>query len=157
MTIAGISAPKPAHWTWQPPSMEFRNLQYAVPAADGKGEPAELIVSVFVGNDGGPFDANVKRWADQFRTDDGKSATPIRGERLGDGVKIHLIELKGKYQGMSAPVAKPNTLQLGAIAETPRGRVFIRLIGPEATVEANRAAWNAFIDGLQAVPAAAGA
>ncbi|MFO0875067.1 MAG: hypothetical protein U0575_13995 [Phycisphaerales bacterium] len=154
MTIAGIRAPKPAEWTWQPPTMEFRNLQYAVPAPDGKGEPAELIVSVFLGNDGGPLDANVNRWASQFRTDDGKAATPVRSEIEVNGLKVHLIELKGKYQGMSAPMAKPGTTQLGAIVETPRARVFVRLVGPEATVEANRAAWDRFVKGM--APVAAG-
>lgn len=156
MTIAGLSAPKPAYWTWQAPSASFRNLQYAVPAPDGKGDPAELTVSGFVGNDGGPLDMNIGRWAGQFRTEDGKQATPTVSEVEVDGLRVHLIEMKGKYQGMSAPVAKPNSLHLGAIVEAPRGRLFIRLIGPEATVEANRAAWDALINGLRRSPATGG-
>lgn len=146
--IAGITAPKPAEWIWQQPTMQFRNLQYSVPAPDGKGEPAELIISAFVGDDGGPLEPNITRWVNQFRNADDTPVTPVRSEIEVNGMKIALIELKGKYFGMGAAASRPGTAQLAAIIQAPEARVFIRLLGVETTVEAARPAWDKLVAGV---------
>jgi hypothetical protein len=128
--------------------MQFRNLQYAVPAADGGGDGAELIVSCFMNQDGGPIEANINRWAAQFRNPEGmpSSATPTREEV--NGLTVHRVEFKGSYMGMGAPGPKPGFGQLSAIIETPDARAFIRLIGPDTVIEANRAAFDAMVKGV---------
>jgi hypothetical protein len=147
--VAGIAAPKPATWTWQAPTMQFRTLQYAVPGEGDSTTSAELVVSVFAGNDGGPIESNITRWAGQFRTAEGGPATPKREEKEIDGMKVILVELAGAYMAMGAAGPRPDTLQLAAIIRAPNNNIFIRLVGPSKTVEANREAWNALVAGLK--------
>ena len=49
---------------------------------------------------------------------------------------------------MGAPAPKANTLQLAAIVQAEGRNVFFRLVGPKETVEANRAAFDAMVEGL---------
>ncbi|MDZ4754515.1 MAG: hypothetical protein SGJ11_08460 [Phycisphaerae bacterium] len=147
--VAGIIAPKPTTWTWQAPTMQFRTLQYSVPGDGDSTTAAELVVSVFDGSDGGPIDGNIDRWAGQFRMPDGTAATPIRSEQEIDGMKVILVELTGAYSGMGASGPKPGTKQLAAIVRAPGHSVFLRLIGPETTVEAERGAWETLVAGLK--------
>lgn len=149
MEVGGIAAPKPPQWTWQQPSMQFRTLQYAVPAPGESTGSAELIVSVFLGDDGGPLDTNIARWVGQFRSAAGQPVEPIREERDIDGMRVILLELAGSYQGMGGAGPKPEFMQLGAIIDAPQRRVFIRLLGPASTVEANRQAWKDLIEGMR--------
>jgi hypothetical protein len=70
--VAGLAFTKPSAWVWTQPSMQFRALQYAVPAPAGSGAgAAELVFSVFAAGDGGPIEPNVQRWINQFRAEDG--------------------------------------------------------------------------------------
>ncbi len=147
--VAGLEMPKPASWVWTQPTMQFRTLQYTVPGQGGSTEAAELVVSLFMGNDGGPIEQNVSRWANQFRDAEGKAATPKREDREINGLKVILVELKGAYMAMGATGPKEGTLQLAAIVRAPERTVFIRLNGPEKTVEAERDNWNKLVEGLK--------
>jgi hypothetical protein len=65
-----------------------------------------------------------------------------------------LVELSGDYArgaGMG-PVgdALPDRMLLAAVVDTPQGRLFPQLHGPEATVSAQRDAFVAFIKGIRA-------
>jgi hypothetical protein len=154
--IAGLVLPKPATWTWQQPTMQFRTLQYAVPGAADSTGSAELIFSLFKAGDGGPIESNITRWSGQFRTAEGGASTPARSERTVAGLKVTLVENRGGYVPMGAPAPRPGYAQLGAIVEAPGRNVFIRLVGPEATVDANRAAFEAMLDGLSLADAPTG-
>jgi hypothetical protein len=149
--VGGLSFPKPATWQWQLPTMQFRTLQYSVPGPGGEdGGAAELVISLFAGGDGGPIDANIERWVRQFRASDGGPITPIREDITVAGMKVALIELKGSYQGMGAAAPRPGQMQFGAIVQAPDRNVFLRLNGPERTVELQRKDFRAMIDGLRA-------
>lgn len=148
MRIGGISAPKPVEWTWTTPPNAFRNLQYTVPAKGGAGAAAELIVSGFVGSDGGPLKQNIDRWVGSFAPEGEEPMAPILSEKVIDGMPVHLVELRGRFRDMGG-ASHPGSLQLGAIVEVPGGRVFIRLIGPESTVEPWRDAWEKLIEGMR--------
>ena len=137
-SVGGMAFPKPATWTWQPVSMRFRTLQYQVPGKVSGDGAAELVFSLFLGGDGGPTDMNIDRWAGQFRTSDGEASTPIMGEVVGEGFTAQTVETVGSYQAMGAPAPRAGQRQLGAIVEAPGRRVFIRLVGPDSTVEAVR-------------------
>jgi len=153
--IAGLVMPKPVTWAWQKPSMQFRTLQYAVPAPGGASPDAELIFSLFPAGDGGPIEPNIDRWANQFRTAEDAGATPTnRSTREIDGMRVTRVDLRGAYMGMGAAAPRPNMAQLGAIVESPDATVFIRLLGPEATVETARKEFEAMIDGLRRASAA---
>lgn len=148
--LAGLVMPKPVTWAWQRPTMQFRTLQYAVPAAGGATPDAELIFSVFAAGDGGPIEPNIDRWANQFRGEDGQGSKPMnRTTRDIHGLRVTRLDLRGAYMGMGAAAPRPDTAQLAAIVESPDATVFIRLLGPEATVESARKDFEALVDGLR--------
>jgi len=149
LRVGGISAPKPVQWTWVTPANAFRTLQYSVPAQGGSGSAADLIVSGFVAGDGGPLKQNIDRWVASFASETGGPVTPILDVREIGGLTVHLVELRGKFRDMGG-VQFPGSLQLAAIVEAPGGRVFIRLVGPEATVEGWRDAWQTMVAGIKA-------
>jgi hypothetical protein len=145
----GIRFAKPATWNWVRPTVQFRTLQYAVPGTDGVGD-AELIFSFFRNQDGGPTDANLDRWAGQFRSVDGTPPREARSMREVNDTTVWFIELEGAYAGMGAAAPRSGTAQLGVIIEAPDRRVFVRLLGPAKTVLENKAVFESMINSLQA-------
>lgn len=141
---AGLQFDKPPRWGWITPTMNFRTLQYTV--AGQNGEPAaDLIFSVFGSGDGGPVDANIDRWAGQFR---GLEGIPPREERSTievDGMTVKRIELEGSYAGMGAAAPRSGWAQLGVIIQAPGRNIYIRLLGPSPTVLANKDAFDALV------------
>ncbi len=147
LECAGLKGPKPASWAWTKPSMQFRTLQYAVPGGADSTAAAELVVSVFVAGDGGPLDANIERWRRQFRVGDGFAEATRSSTEVGP-LAVEWVELAGDYMSMGAPAPKNGFRQLAAIVQAPGRNVFFRLVGPDATVEANRADFTRLIEGL---------
>lgn len=147
--VGGLIMPKPITWVWTQPTMQFRALQYAVPAIGVNSPAAELVFSVFTGGEGGPVGANIDRWANQFREGDAAAASK-RSEREIAGMKVHLVESAGAYMGMGAAAPRPGYMQLGAIVEAPGRNVFAKIVGPQATVESNRAAFESMLAGMKA-------
>ncbi len=127
--------------------MQFRTLQYSVPGGADSTLTAELVVSVFVAGDGGPLEANIERWRGQFRNGD-EAVTAKRSRKEVGPLEVELVELEGDYFAMGAPAAKRGFMQLAAIVQAEGRNVFFRLVGPKDTVESNRAAFDALIDGL---------
>lgn len=147
--IGGLVMPKPVAWIWQRPTMQFRTLQYEVPAPAGASPAAELIFSLFPSGGAGPIDANIERWINQFRAGSAEDPVTQRTELEIDGLRVIRIDLRGAYMGMGAAAPRPQTAQLGAIVEAPGANVFIRLLGPEATVESARADFDTMIAGIR--------
>ena len=148
--LPSITLPKPAAWTWVKPSMQFRTLQYQVcNSGPGKVAPcADLIVSVFKLGDGGSVDANIGRWKNQFQNADGSPAQPTRSQRVVAGASVTRVDLKGAWKGMGMGEAQNNSEQLAAAIELPQETIYIRMVGPESTVEAARKDFEAMVDGL---------
>jgi len=148
--LPSITLPKPAAWTWVKPSMQFRTLQYQVcNPGPGKVAPcADLIVSVFKLGDGGSVDANIGRWKNQFQNTDGSPAQPTRSQRVVAGASVTRVDLKGAWKGMGMGEAQNNSEQLAAAIELPQETIYIRMVGPESTVEAARKDFEAMVDGL---------
>lgn len=145
--VGGLTMPKPVTWVWTVPSMQFRALQYAVPALGVNAPAAELVFSVFPAGDGGPVDANLDRWANQFRAGN-VAAESKRAKSTVNGMQISRVESMGDYMGMGAAAPRPGYMQLGAIVQAPGRTVFMKVVGPQATVESNRAAFEAMIAGM---------
>ena len=148
--LPSITLPKPVAWTWVKPSMQFRTLQYQVcNSGPGKVAPcADLIVSVFKLGDGGSVDANIGRWKNQFQNADGSPAEPTRSQRVVAGASVTRVDLKGAWKGMGMGEAQNNSEQLAAAIELPQETIYIRMVGPESTVEAARKDFEAMVDGL---------
>ena len=146
--VGGLVFPKPVSWLWAAPRVRFRTLQYDVPGVGSGAGAAELVFSLFRGTDGGPTDMNIDRWVGQFRTPEGGPADAITSTEERGGLVINRIETAGSYQAMGQPAPRPGQMQLGAIVEAPGRRVFVRIVGPEATVEAAREDFDAMIAGV---------
>ncbi len=93
---------------------------------------------------GGGVDANVTRWQRQFEPgEDGKAPEVAREELTFGENKALLVTIKGTF--LSGPVMSPKKTpmpgyaMLGAILGSKEGDVFVKVTGPEATVEAARA------------------
>jgi hypothetical protein len=138
--IGGLHSRKPASWPWQQPTMRFRSLQYTVPGRDGGGA-GELILSLFMSTESRPTRLNIDRWNRQFTDAEGAPTTPVQERRLETTIPTLFVEHHGGYIEMGAAAARGNHRQLAAVVEAPGRRVFVRLVGPDATVEANRAAF----------------
>ncbi len=150
--VAGVTWKVPGRWV-SGGEKPMRVATYIVPAADGKGEPAECAVSFFGAGPGGMVDANIDRWFGQFEN----PAPPSRSERVINSLKVTTVGISGTYLGMggmgamggmeSSP-AKENYRLLGAIIEAPEGMVFFKLTGPAQTVADAEKEFDAMVGSL---------
>lgn len=138
--LGGLHARKPPNWVWQTPTVALRTLQYTVPGRDG-AEAADLVFGLYFAREGGPTELNIDRWNRQFLDEEGRPTTPVSREQFELDVPVLIVEHRGRYLQMGAAAPRDGMMQLAAVVEAPMRRVFVRLIGPEATVEANRAAF----------------
>jgi hypothetical protein len=132
----------------------MRNAQYRVPGSAGD---AELIVFYFGPGQGGDAMSNARRWVGQFRGPDGQPLAEedmVLENRPGGDVPVLVVEAKGTFVGgmgtaMGGSEAVEGQMLLGAIAQGPDSNWFFKLIGPEATVEENRAGFDQLISSLR--------
>ena len=148
-SAAGIHWTPPASWKAEGPR-PMRAATYSIPAAGGDKEGGECQVNYFGPGQGGPVDANVKRWIAQFPGGEKNAKT---AQRTIHGVNVTTVDASGTYTGMGGPMAqtqttKPNYRLLGAIVEAPQGSVFFKFTGPAKTVAANQAKFDAMIDSI---------
>lgn len=142
--FAGLNAPKPVTWQWNPPSNKMILAEYVVPGRDGADQARIAVIPA-----GGTLEANIERWKGQFRNPDGSPVEPRSVTNLeADGMPVTIVEFAGEYRGMSG-FFTPDQLFLTAIVEAPSGQVFIRFVGPTATVETNREEFMEMVRGLQ--------
>jgi hypothetical protein len=152
--LLGYHTVVPATWVARKPGSSMRLAEYVVPRQAGGADSAEVIVYFFGQSQGGNVKANIDRWRAQFSMPDG-SPVPERIVRDSTATfPITIAEFRGTYArgigaGSSPEDAKPNQGLLAAIAETPRGTMFIQLFGPVARVSAERETFMKFVRGLK--------
>jgi len=142
----------PTGWTTRTPSSSSRLAEYVIPASGSEG-PAEVVVYFFGKSMGGNVQANLTRWKGQFSTPDG-SAVQETITRDSTGIfPITFAEYRGTYRrgigAGSADSVKTGQTLVAAIAETPRGTMFIQMFGPSARVAAERDTFMKFVRGLK--------
>jgi len=146
---------KPPDWIAQEPTSAMRKAQYRLPHVQDDAEDAECVVYYFGASGGGGVDANVERWCSQFEQPDGRASKDVlvRGERAVAGMPVHDVELSGTYVAETAPgsgvrVNKPGYRMLAAIVESDHGAYYVKLVGPEATVQQHAFAFRGFVDAI---------
>ena len=151
----GLRWTMPATWKKESPSSPMRRAQYGIPGPGGDGECA---VFYFGPGQGGDAQSNITRWAEQFRTADDKpvgTAFKTRKITVGDLV-VTLAEVSGTYVGGMGGAAtgppRPNQMMLAAIVEGPDANWFFRALGPKATMESQRAAFEQMIRSIKRGP-----
>ena len=104
---------------------------------------------------GGGADANATRWASQFRGTGGSPVGDLKQSKLTVGdMSVLLVEVTGTYLGggmgsSTSEPERPNYMLLGAIAEAPDANWFFRALGPRATLEAQRKAFENMIRSIK--------
>ncbi len=132
----------------------MRAATYKLPPAPGDSDGAECVVYFFGAGQGGSVQANIDRWAGQFKGPNGQPPTPKVGKKTVHGLPVTTIEASGEYSGMGGPMASTPTPKsgyrlLGAIIENSGGNVFLKFTGPVRTVAANQAKFEQLLDSFQ--------
>ena len=144
----GLSWTADPSWIAEAPSTGMRKAQYRIPHQSGDGE---CVVFYFGPRQGGEAMMNAIRWSEQFAQPDGQSSREglLTKEIEVNGISVLLAEISGTYTGGfmmgGSQQSFPGYLLLGAVAKGPDANWFFKFTGPEATVEANRAAFEKMI------------
>jgi hypothetical protein len=135
----------PEGWT-QAPATAMRIANFTI-GADGQ---TECYVTVLKGSGGGA-EMNINRWRAQM----GMESEPLNAEAIEKlpkismlGKQVPLAEVAGAYQGMSGE-PKSGYILMGTICELANESVFIKMIGPESTVRAERERFIAFCGSIK--------
>jgi hypothetical protein len=152
VTLLDYRTTEPAGWVARAPSSSSRLAQFVLSGSDS-ANGAEVVVFFFGKTQGGNVEANLARWRGQFSTTDG-SPVPEQVTRDSSGAfPITIAEFRGTYRrGIGAGAAdsvRTGQALVAAIAETPRGTLFIQLFGPAARVASERDAFVGFVKGLR--------
>lgn len=131
----------PESWTAEKPTSDMRVAQYKLPKADGDGEDALLVLYYFGQGQGGSARANIDRWINQMKQPDGQpSKERAKMETLTvNGLQVNTVDVTGNYSGGMSPDSAPaNTKSIyrlrAAVIDTPKGSYFVKLTGPEKTI-----------------------
>jgi hypothetical protein len=134
----GITFDAPKSWKSSPPTKQSRRAELKVEPIEGDDYSAELIVSVFSGA-AGSVDANLTRWQNFFKDEDGKSPKIESKKVQAKNVEVTRAETSGHYYPASFGGAKepdrPGARLLGAIVTGEKNSYYIRMIGPDKTMK----------------------
>jgi hypothetical protein len=140
---APVKGAPPENWLVLPPA-QFRELNYRF-GASGTGEVYVTLASGSVGD-------NVNRWRGQFGLQplspdemDAAQRTPIAGT---EGV---WVEAAGEYGSGMGAAAKPGYGLAGVIAQVGDRILTLKMVGPQAEVEAEKSALKAFAASLEMI------
>ncbi len=146
----------PTGWVAEKPSSDMRLAQYKLPKADGDGEDALLVLYFFGKGQGGTPEANIERWVGQVKQPDASDSKDKAklGKLTVNGLQVSTVDVSGNYSGgMSADSAPHDSKSIyrlrGAIVETPGGSYFVKLTGPEKTVNHWDQAYNDYINSFE--------
>ena len=155
--VAGeVSYKVPEGWTVEKPSSEMRMAQYKLPKAEGDADDALLVVYYFGPGQGGAAQANIDRWIKMVKQPDGSPSNDKAktGTLTVNGLQVSTVDVRGNYSGGmsqdSAPKDSKAIYRLrGAVIETPKGSYFVKLTGPEKTVNHWEQAFDEYIKSFE--------
>ncbi|MBL8898159.1 MAG: SMP-30/gluconolactonase/LRE family protein [Planctomycetes bacterium] len=131
-----LSLAVPASWKFSEPTSNMRLGQFAVP---GPGGEAELVVFYFGAGGAGGVRANIERWIGQFAAE-GRTTQIAKGACASGDYAV--VTCHGTYnQPVGPPIrreskAMPGSAMIALIVPTAKGDHFLKLAGPQKTVEA---------------------
>ncbi len=143
----------PKTWKSEPPKSSMRKAQYMVP---GKAGPTSLVIYYFGKGGAGGVQANLDRWIGQIKQPDGKSskaAAKIVNKTIG-GMAVTTVDVSGHYTAAMRPGGntnhdKPNTRMLAAIVVASDGPYYFKMVGPAATVAAEKPGFDQLVASLR--------
>jgi hypothetical protein len=158
--VAPLRFTAPAGWTKTESSTTGpRRAGFSAPKVGEDAEDAEVLVLFFGTGSGGDRD---KQWSEWFSQFDGDAKTEAKRESFEvRGMQVETFEHVGTYKlnmgpqrpGMkTSPVqmVKKNFRMIGAVVKTKdRGNWFFRMVGPNETVLASKAAFRAMLESVE--------
>jgi hypothetical protein len=149
---AGLSFKAPESWKSIPTKSQMRKAQLQVEAVKGDDFPALLVVYVFPGG-AGTVDANIERWQKQFSGPDGNPPKIESKTVKGKNVDVTRVETSGHYKPSPIPGVAPeperdNARLLGAIVVTDRFGYFLKMVGPDKTMNSIRKAFDELLSSI---------
>jgi gluconolactonase len=137
VTAQDLTLKIPKSWKQQQASNNLRLAQFAIEPVEGDEEPAELAIFPPFG---GTVSENVKRWIDQFQSDD-RHVTMTQGDATQG--KYVLVDLTGTYNKPDGPPVMRKTKPVSdyrmvavILTSSKGGNYFLKLTGPKKTVDA---------------------
>lgn len=154
LDAGGLTFEAPADWKSTKPKSTMRRAQMTIEPAKGDSEPAELVVFAFPGG-GGSVEANLKRWQDGFRDDQGNAPKIESKVVQGKNVEVTRAETSGRYVAAVSPGSselnnKPNFRLLGGIVQAGGTGYYFKLVGPDKTVKEATAGFDALLASIRA-------
>jgi len=145
----------PAEWESKKPQNRIVDFEFAVPPVEGDENPGRVTVM----GAGGGVEGNIKRWIDQFQQSDGsdtKDKAKVEKTEIND-TEVHIVSITGTYKdtpggpfAQKPPVLRENYRMLSAIIVTKEsGHYFIKLYGPQKTVDAQEEAFHKMLETLK--------
>ena len=137
----------PEGWVEEPPANNMRQSQYRLPAVEGDAKDAEVIVTYFGPSGAGDLDMNIDRWCSAFAQPDGSSTreTMRMSNRRVGGIAISEYDIRGTYLGMRGGEQNAGYRMVVALIESDHGPYYVKITGPEATVEKWLASFRSFV------------
>ncbi|MDZ4773990.1 MAG: hypothetical protein SGI72_12745 [Planctomycetota bacterium] len=144
----------PTGWVSETPGSAMRREQYRLEKQGADTNDATVTVQVFGVKDGGALEANLDRWAGQFKQPDGKAprdAMKQSNRKLGPANVIDL-DITGTYalderaMGGTKTYNEPNWRMLMSWIQSPTGNYYVKVIGPAATVAHWEPSFRTFVD-----------
>lgn len=152
VNLLGYHARVPRGWESRAPSSTSRLAQFILAGSDS-ANAAEVVVYFFGPAQGGNVEANLARWRGQFSMPDGSPVSEKVTRDSSGAFPITIAEFRGTYRrgigtGMADSVRTGQAL-VAAIAETPRGTMFIQLFGAASRVAREREPFVQFVKALR--------
>ena len=137
----------PAGWQSEPPQSAMRQAQFRI-ANPGDGPDGSCIFFYFGPGRGGSAEANIERWRRQFAEPRAQRTAVVTVEEIaGRQVRYFCGSgtfLSGMPGGPKTPL--PGITLLGAILESVKGNIYVRLVALTALADAQQAAFKRMVE-----------
>lgn len=143
----------PGTWKKIEPRSTMIEVELAIPKVEN--DPADGRLTIM--GSGGSIEANIERWYGQFTQPDGGATADVAKveKKEINGLTVHFVDISGQFAesmgGPQAPTMKrDNYRMLAVIVETEsHGKYFVKLTGPQATIEKNAAGFRKMIESVK--------
>jgi hypothetical protein len=143
----GVTFEVPSSWKSTPPSTSMRRAQLSVAPIEGDDYPAELVLTAFNGG-AGSVEANIARWQGFFKDKDGNHPKIESKKVQGKNVEIVRAETAGHYTPAAVSRGETehdNARFFGAIIAGKEVTYYIRMVGPDKTMQKIRGEFDALL------------
>ncbi len=156
VTMPGLAFTPDTGWIREDATSDHRMVQYRLRGESKEVGDARLVVYHSGAAGAGGLEANMTRWAGQFRQPDGRPGLDVAriDEFEVNGIEVHTIELEGTYVAETTPgsgehLDRPNRSLWAAIVYSGAGAYYFKVVGPTETVNRWAASYDEMLASLK--------